>query len=57
MTRRKRGYDECLCKYCAPSKSSHRKWVKGLSRQKDRAWDKWNIKEQYDDYRFGIDPD
>lgn len=56
MSGRRRGYDECLCRYCAPP-GAVRKYVKEMTRRNNRIWDKWNIKEQYDDHLYGIDPE
>lgn len=54
---RRRGYNECMCKWCGPSGTRWRKFVKDYSVRVDRLQGKRDIAEQLEDLRFGIDPD
>lgn len=57
MRKRRRGWSECMCKYCAPP-GPYRKWLKRrVTTRRDRHDGKLDLKEQYEDYEFGIDPD
>lgn len=53
---RRRGYNECLCKFCARSGTSWRLFVKKHSVRIDRLQGKAQIREQLEDLRYGIEP-
>lgn len=57
LGRKKLGYRECLCRNCEPGPVGRKYMKTRTSNRISRRLGKLEIQDQYDDHRFGTDPD